>query len=44
VQGYLCRDEAAIKAAVADAIASGKPALIQVPVASVISPYMHYIS
>jgi acetolactate synthase-1/2/3 large subunit len=43
-KGYLCRDEAAIGVALADAIASGKPALIQVPVASVISPYMHYIS
>lgn len=43
-RGYFARDAAAIKQALADAIASGKPAIIQVPVRSVISPYMAYIS
>ncbi|WP_019171699.1 thiamine pyrophosphate-binding protein [Pseudaminobacter salicylatoxidans] len=43
-RGYLARDAAAIQDAVRDAIASGKPAIIQVPVCSVISPYMAYIS
>jgi acetolactate synthase-1/2/3 large subunit len=43
-RGYFARDVRAIQAALADAIASGKPALIQVPVRSVISPYMAYIS
>lgn len=43
-RGYLARDAEAIQAAVRDAIASGKPAIIQVPVRSVISPYMAYIS
>jgi acetolactate synthase-1/2/3 large subunit len=43
-RGYLCQDREAIKAAVTDALASKKPALIQVPVRSVISPYMDYIS
>ena len=33
-----------IRAALKAATASGKPALIQVPVASVLSPYMAYIS
>ncbi|MGA7328269.1 MAG: thiamine pyrophosphate-binding protein [Rhodomicrobium sp.] len=33
-----------IKQALGNAVASGKPALIQVPVASVLSPYMAYIS
>jgi acetolactate synthase-1/2/3 large subunit len=42
--GYLCRDAEALAAAVKEAIASKKPALIQVPVRSVISPYMAYIS
>ena len=42
--GYFCRDAEAVKAAVQDAIDSGKPAIIQVPVRSVISPYMAYIS
>jgi acetolactate synthase-1/2/3 large subunit len=43
-RGYLCQDLEAVKAAVTDALASKKPALIQVPVRSVISPYMDYIS
>ena len=43
-KGYLCWSEDEIAAAVQDALASGKPALIQVPVRSVISPYMKYIS
>jgi len=43
-RGYFARDADAIQKALADAIASGKPALIQVPVRSVISPYMAYIS
>ncbi|MGL4287974.1 MAG: thiamine pyrophosphate-binding protein [Phreatobacter sp.] len=42
--GYFCRDTEAVKAAITDAIASRKPAIIQVPVRSVISPYMAYIS
>lgn len=42
--GYFCRDAEALRAAVEDAIASRKPAIIQVPVRSVISPYMAYIS
>jgi acetolactate synthase-1/2/3 large subunit len=43
-EGYICRGEDDLAAAVKDALASGKPALIQVPVHSVISPYMKYIS
>lgn len=43
-KGYLAGDPGAIGQAVADAVASGKPAIIQVPVRSVISPYMQYIS
>jgi acetolactate synthase-1/2/3 large subunit len=43
-RGYFARDAEAIRKAVSDAIASGKPAIIQVPVRSVISPYMAYIS
>lgn len=43
-RGYFARDEEAIRKALGDAIASGKPAIIQVPVRSVISPYMAYIS
>lgn len=43
-RGYFARDPAEIKKALGDAIASGKPAIIQVPVRSVISPYMAYIS
>lgn len=43
-RGYLARDAAGIQEALTDAIASGKPAIIQVPVRSVISPYMAYIS
>ncbi|MFX7785010.1 thiamine pyrophosphate-dependent enzyme, partial [Acinetobacter baumannii] len=42
--GYFCRDTEAVKAALTDAIARRKPAIIQVPVRSVISPYMAYIS
>jgi acetolactate synthase-1/2/3 large subunit len=42
--GYICREVEAITAAVTEAIASKKPALIQIPVRSVISPYMKYIS
>lgn len=43
-KGYHARTPAEIASALADAIASGKPAIIQVPVRSVISPYMAYIS
>nr|WP_237684231.1 thiamine pyrophosphate-binding protein [Pseudaminobacter soli] len=43
-KGYLARNEREIAQALGDAIASGKPAIIQVPVRSVISPYMAYIS
>lgn len=43
-RGYLATDAQALKQAVADAVASGKPAIIQVPVRSVISPYMAHIS
>jgi len=43
-KGYLCHDVESIRAAVGDALGSGKPALIQVAVRSVISPYMKYIS
>ncbi|MEW9805039.1 thiamine pyrophosphate-binding protein [Mesorhizobium marinum] len=43
-RGYFARDAQALEEAVDDAIASGKPAIIQVPVRSVISPYMTYIS
>jgi len=43
-KGYICRGEDDLAAAVKDALASGKPGLIQVPVRSVISPYMKYIS
>lgn len=43
-RGYFARDAAGIQEALTDAIASGKPAIIQVPVRSVISPYMAYIS
>jgi acetolactate synthase I/II/III large subunit len=42
--GYFCRDAAEIKAALGGAISSKKPALIHIPVRSVISPYMAYIS
>ncbi|WP_404927962.1 thiamine pyrophosphate-dependent enzyme [Mesorhizobium sp. ORM16] len=43
-KGYLCRDPRSIGEAVKAAIAAGKPAIVQVPVRSVISPYMAYIS
>lgn len=43
-KGCLAGDVEAIKRAVADAVTGGKPAIIQVPVRSVISPYMKYIS
>lgn len=42
--GYFCADVNAIAAAVAEAVAARRPALIQIPVRSVISPYMAYIS
>ena len=42
--GYLCRDPQSIGEAIKAAIAAGKPAIVQVPVRSVISPYMAYIS
>lgn len=42
--GYFAGDKEALQAALLAAIASKKPALIQVPVRSVISPYMAYIS
>lgn len=38
------RTAAELSAAISDAIASGRPHLVQVPVASVLSPYMDYIS
>lgn len=43
-KGYHARTTDEISNALTDAIASGKPAIIQVPVRSVISPYMSYIS
>ncbi|WP_162230638.1 thiamine pyrophosphate-binding protein [Nitratireductor soli] len=43
-KGYVCQDGESIEAAIKDAIASGKPALVQIKVRSVISPYMEYIS
>lgn len=43
-KGYLARTVQEISQAVKDAAASGKPAIVQVPVRSVISPYMTYIS
>jgi len=42
--GYFAETEAAIAEALVDAVAKGKPAIVQVPVRSVISPYMAYIS
>jgi acetolactate synthase-1/2/3 large subunit len=42
--GYLAETEAAIGEALRDAVAKGKPAIVQVPVRSIISPYMAYIS
>ena len=42
--GYLCRDPQSIGDAIKAAIAAGKPAIVQEPVRSVISPYMAYIS
>lgn len=42
--GYLARSPDDIAKAVQDAITAGKPAIIQVPVRSVISPYMQFIS
>lgn len=43
-KGYHAKTSEEIGEAVKQAIASGKPAIIQVPVRSVISPYMEYIS
>ncbi|WP_225027514.1 thiamine pyrophosphate-binding protein [Xinfangfangia pollutisoli] len=43
-KGWLARSETEIAEALRAAIASGKPAIIQVPVRSVISPYMKSIS
>lgn len=43
-KGYACRSREEIQDAVDDALKSGKPAIIQVSVRSVISPYMDYIS
>ena len=43
-RGYLAHNAQEIHEAVKDALASGKPAIVQVPVRSVISPYMAYIS
>jgi acetolactate synthase I/II/III large subunit len=43
-RGYFARSAEEIRKALGDAIESGKPAIIQVPVRSVISPYMAYIS
>ncbi|PVH28459.1 thiamine pyrophosphate-binding protein [Pararhodobacter oceanensis] len=42
--GYIARSQDEIGEAVKAAIAAGKPAIIQVPVRSVISPYMQFIS
>ncbi|HZV22018.1 MAG TPA: thiamine pyrophosphate-binding protein [Hyphomicrobiales bacterium] len=42
--GRIAETPGEIGKAVSEALASGKPALIQVPVASVLSPYMAYIS
>lgn len=43
-KGFVCKSREEIGKAVEDALASGKPAIIQVSVRSVISPYMEYIS
>ncbi|MBI1385078.1 MAG: hypothetical protein GC150_09230 [Rhizobiales bacterium] len=43
-KGYVCNNESEIASAIGEAIASGKPALVQVAVRSVISPYMKFIS
>ena len=43
-KGWIARTPDEIAAAVKDAIVSGKPAIVQVPVRSVISPYMQFIS
>ncbi len=42
--GYLCNGQDELEAAIKDALAGDKPALVQVSVRSVISPYMEYIS
>lgn len=43
-KGYVCTSRDELRIAIGDALASGKPALVQVSVRSVISPYMNYIS
>lgn len=43
-QGFTCRSQSEIRIAMKNALASGKPTLIQIAVRSVISPYMEYIS
>ncbi|WP_164730464.1 thiamine pyrophosphate-binding protein [Pelagibacterium montanilacus] len=43
-KGYVATTAQEIDAAMKDAVASGKPAIVQVPVRSVLSPYMAYIS
>lgn len=42
--GSLARTAAEVTSAVSRALAAGKPQIVQVPVVSVISPYMDYIS
>lgn len=42
--GALARTEAEIREAVSTAVSAGSPQIVQVPVASVISPYMEFIS
>lgn len=43
-RGVLARTPAELKQALPELLASGKPAIVQVPVAAVLSPYMAYIS
>lgn len=42
--GVLARSAKEVKAAVTRALAAGKPQIVQIPVAAVLSPYMDYIS
>jgi len=43
-RGVLCADPASLRSAIAEAAERGGPTLVHVPVRSVISPYMAYIS
>jgi acetolactate synthase-1/2/3 large subunit len=42
--GTAARTSEEIEKAIKAALASGKPSIVQIPVASVLSPYMAYIS